>query len=200
MHVIAHKSTYCLQLLSVLVAVQVTAGPMQPQAESSFTGKSRPDMHSCTSHLGCQQRRQSTMSLLMALEVDVHKRDQELKAACCIRHGHMLLSKHCCQSGFNYCPRTTPDIFHMCRAISGTSDKQVAAGCINIKNNVCIILHSSWPQMWECLAWSISSTTRANMPQYRCMCSCQMTCSKPCYEESTFNILVQQRICTCKKA
>lgn len=89
MHVIAHKSTDWLQLLSVLVAVQVTAGPMQPQAESSFTGKSRPDMHSCTSHLGCQQRPQSTMSLLMALEVDVHKRDQELKAACCIRHGHM---------------------------------------------------------------------------------------------------------------
>ncbi len=91
MHVIAHKSTDWLQPLSVLVAVQATAGPMQPQAESSFTGKSRPDMHSYTNHLGCQQRLQSTMSLLMALEVDVHKKDQELEATCCVRNGHMQL-------------------------------------------------------------------------------------------------------------
>ena len=85
-HVIIHKTTGWLRLLSVLFAVQATAGPMQPPAESSFTGKSRPDMHSCTNHLGCQQRLQSTMSLLMALEVDVHKKDQELETACCVMH------------------------------------------------------------------------------------------------------------------
>ena len=87
----AHKATDWLRLLSVLVAVQATAGPMQPQAESSFTGKSRPDMHSCTNHLGCQQRLQNTMSLLMASEVDVHKKDQELEAACCVRHENIKL-------------------------------------------------------------------------------------------------------------
>ncbi len=91
MHVIAYKITDWLLLLSVLVAVQATAGPMLPQAESSFTGTNRPDMHSCTNHLGCQQRLQSTMSLLMALEVDAHKKDQEVEATCCIRNGHTQL-------------------------------------------------------------------------------------------------------------
>lgn len=63
---------------SVVVGLQVTAGPMQPQAESFFFGKSRPETHSCTSHLGCRQKRQNTMSLVMALEASARRNDQGL--------------------------------------------------------------------------------------------------------------------------